>query len=277
MEHTASNQFNKFKLTGGIALSVKPGAPLYGVITSHPLFTRSIIMEHTELTKNKTERRVFLRTAGMAAVGLSSGQGISQVAADEQSQLDIELTKLDDEEKVELADFLKHFKNDGRILRASMKDFFLEMFSLIDYVRAAKEKYEKAGQDERNYRDSLTGQDKVNYFIEKMRDIHLCAYVPSFQREVLELVREGQTVPQEDDQRCYVIGKLNERFEGCSKAFRQNVIDEYLVTVLPALEAEQDEDDARQEACDGLLACISHKTTGEIVDLSEKIEKAGVV
>lgn len=45
MKQTASNQFNKFKLTGGICVLETSTAPLSGVITSHPLFIEEIYNE----------------------------------------------------------------------------------------------------------------------------------------------------------------------------------------------------------------------------------------
>jgi len=180
--------------------------------------------------QTKTERRAFLKCNKI---------------------LNDEIAHLEPEEKAALVTFLKGLWEVDRLLTPDLVKFYLSLTQAIVERSETKAKEEKARQKERKHRDSLTGQAKVDYVVEKLRTEDIGLYRASFQREVLELMRDDKPIPTEEHY-TFKAKTVNERFEGCSEDFQRQVIDEYLTKVLPEMEAEQQKEDAEQEAYDNL-------------------------
>jgi len=232
--------------------------------------------------EQRTERRTFLRGAGVATAGLCA-PGLPKLAAaktkepkEPDKSLNEEIALLEPEEKAALTTFLKGLWEVDRMLSPSMVHNFLQITKLSVVVQKAKEKREKARQEERRHRDSLTGQAKVDYVLEKLREDIGLYYRASFQREILELIRDDKPIPPDADEHyAYRAKAVNEQFEGCSKSFRRKVINQYLTKVLPEMEAKQREEDADQEAYDNLLNYLgNNKTTEEVVALTKQLKQA---
>jgi len=227
--------------------------------------------------QTKTERRTFLKRAGIATTGLCA-PGLPKVAAakteEPDKSLNEEIAQLDPEEKAALVTFLKGLWEIDRMLSPSLVKCYLNITQAIVERQERTAKEEKAKQKERKHRDSLTGQAKVDFVLEKLRTEDIGLYRASFQREFLELIRDDKPIPSEEHYQ-FKAKVINERFEGCSKSFRRKVIDQYLTTVLPEMEAEQQKEDAEQEAYDNLLNSLSNKTTAEVVALTKQLKRAG--
>jgi len=194
--------------------------------------------------KQKTERRSFLKAAGVSALGLG-----------------------------QVADFLDEFTQDGWMFNSAMKDYLLSNLKSLAKYQALRQELEQAKQKEREYRDSLTGQAKVDYFVEKLRTEDIGLYRAGFQRGFLELIRDDKPIPQEEHY-IFKAKTINERFEGCSKSFRRKAIDQYLAKVLPEMESKQREEDAEQEAYDDLLNYLANnKTVEEVVTLTKQLKR----
>ena len=203
--------------------------------------------------QNKTERRAFLKC---------------------NKTLNDETARLEPEEKAALVTFLKGLWEVDRLLTPDMVKFYLSLTQAIVERSETTAKEEKARQKERKHRDSLTGQAKVDYVVEKLGTEDVGLYRASFQRKVLELIRDDKPIPSEEHF-TFKAKVINERFEGCSKSFRRKVIDQYLTKVLPEMEAKQREEDAEQEAYDNLLNYLgNNKTTEELVTLTEQLKQA---
>ena len=228
-----------------------------------------------DVEQTKTERRTFLKRASIATTGLCA-PGLPKLAAakteEPDKSLNEEIAQLEPEEKAALTTFLKGLWEVDRVLSPSLVQMYLNLTQAIVERQEKTAKEEKAKQKEHKHHDSLTGQAKVDYFVEKLGTEDIGVYRASFQRQVLEHVRNGVSVPV-NEHHTYAIKTINERFEGCSKSFRRKVVDQYLTTVLPEMEAEQQKEDAEQEAYDNLLSYLSNKTTAEVVALTEQLKR----
>ena len=192
--------------------------------------------------------------------------------------LNEEIAQLEAKEKEALVTFLKGLWEVDRVLTPCMVKCYLDIIRAIVERDESKAKEEKAKQEECKHRDSLKGQAKVDYVLEKLRGgIGDGCYRTKFQRKILELIRDSQPLStRENKERYAYVGRvINEIFEGCDNSFRQITIDQYLIKVLPELEPKEKEEDASQEAYDNLLEYLcKNKTTEEVVALTEQLKQA---
>ena len=124
-----------------------------------------------------------------------------------------------------------------------------------------QEQKEQAMQQEREYRDSLSTKDKLDYLVQKIRDFCFGYYAPEFFYEVLKKAVNG-TQPTENQK--YPHECLSEYLDGCNDSFRQEVLKKFECEVLPALWAKYNEEQSVHEATDELLALTNGKTDEEI-------------
>jgi len=114
----------------------------------------------------------------------------------------------------------------------------------------------------------------VDYVVEKLRTSTFgAAYIATYQRKILELVKNDLPTPFGDKDAEYIYGTIVKFFDGCTENFRNACIQQYLKNVLPAMEAEQKSEEARQEALDDLLDSLDDKSTDEVIALTKKIKR----
>lgn len=227
--------------------------------------------------QTKTGQRTFLKRAGTATTGLcaTGPPKLTEAKTEElDKSLNKEIARLELEEKAALTTLLKGLWEVDRMLSPCLVKCYLSLTQDIVEHQEKTAKEEKPKQKKHKERDSLTGQAKVDYFVEKLRTEDIGLYRASFQRESLELVRDDKPIPIEKHHalRAKII---NERFEGCSKSFQRKVINQYLTTVLSEMEAEQQKEDAEQEAYGNLMSYLSNnKTTAEVITLTKQLKQA---
>ena len=237
-------------------------------------------MESSE-NKNQIERRAFLKKSGMAVagVGLTAGLPTHISKAAEKDALGVLIGRLDEDEQVFLGNLLGKLAEckvrfDKEVCSACLSGICLVLESAPEDAEE-----EEARQKEQKHRDSLTGQRKIDYFVEQLTDkVRLCLYNPHFIREVLELVAEGEPSQpgwkESKESDVYLVGELNSFFEGTTKNFKLRVIKQYLESVQPALLSKYDEEQAEQEACDEFLALTTDKTVEQIREMTACLTRA---
>lgn len=227
----------------------------------------------------KVKRREFLKTAGMGVVGLGALPDLAKSAAAESSESDKSLyeqvTSLDIEEKDALTIFLRGLDVLDIAFTEELAVGYLGCTRLIAATYEKRDKEERAKQQERKHRDSLTGQKKADYFLGKLAEC-LRFYVPPFQQEVLEFIAKGEPSAPDwkdaHDSAVYAVGLVNECFEGTNKRFQQKIITRYLNDVWPVQEAEHEKDEVMQEAYDELLALTDDKTAEQVRAMTAKLK-----
>ena len=114
----------------------------------------------------------------------------------------------------------------------------------------------------------------VDYVVEKLRTSTFgAAYIATYQRKILELVKSDLPTPFGDKDTEYIYGTIVKFFDGCSEHFRNKCIEQYLTKVLPPMEVEQQAEEAREKAVNDLLDFLDNKSTDEIIALTKKIKR----
>lgn len=234
----------------------------------------ALAIEPKDNEQVKTERRTFLKRAGIATGALCT-PGLPKLAAAEPKEpdksLNEEIAQLEPEEKEALVTLLKGLWEVDRMLTPGLVKYYLLKTRGIVERQETKVKKEKAKQEDHNKRNKLTGQAKVDYLVSQLTE-DCQFYSPPFQREILELVAKG-TPSQSDWKTChdikvYLIGGVNKTFEGCSKRLCQKVIAQYFRDVLPAHEERYNQEAEELQACDELLVLTEGKTPQQIRDMT---------
>jgi len=239
--------------------------------------------ESKDNEKTKTERRTFLKGAGITTGALCT-LGLPKLAAAKTKELEEpdkslskEIELLEPEEKAALVTLLRGLWEIDWMLTPSIVQCYLISMRESDELREMKAKEEKAKKEERKHRDSLIGQAKVDYLVTQLTE-DFCYYAPPFQREVMELVTKGIASPLDwkstNDDKIYLTGKINKTFEGCSKSLCKKVIAQYLKDVLPAHEARYNQEAEELQACDELLTLTEGKTPQQIRDMTSLLKSS---
>ena len=215
-------------------------------------------------TENKLQRRGFLKSTGMAIVGLGAGPKLTRIE------------RLEPQECEALVTLLKGMWEPGidRMLSPTLVNYWLTLTRHLFKNRAQDEAEEKKRKEELIYRDSLPGPEKLEYIVSQLTE-QLQHYDPGFLREILDGVLGGETGPADwiksHDGKDYLVGKVSHMFEGCSQGLREKVVEKYLNDVMPALEAEWREEEDEQNTYDEFMALTKGKSIKQIRELTTKI------
>lgn len=121
---------------------------------------------------------------------------------------------------------------------------------------------------ERQHRDSLEGQEKLDYVFENFKKCIL-VYRGTFQdTTILPLALKEQQVSDDwertHDTITYIKGCLQRVLGGCSESFRGRIVAKYRAEILQGKLSKEKEEQAEQDATDEYLALTNNKTTAEI-------------
>jgi len=133
-------------------------------------------------------------------------------------------------------------------------------------------------QEERQHRDSLQGQMKVDYVVERLKKEMSIYGAPYQDEEILPLALKEQQVSKDwkhtHDTLTYIKGNLENILGGCSKSFRQKVVAKYRAEVLPELFAKYEKEKNEQDAMDEFASLMNDKTPEEIRTMTKLLRKA---
>ena len=238
---------------------------------------RSEKNNRAHLLNFQKEHQKFLLAGGATIAGLS----LKALAEPQQEikefdkRLFAQLALFDQDEKKHLADLLMEFKRRGWLFGAWTVAMFLKEMDAMQLCLDYAEKQHKVKEEEHQYRDNLPRDERIKFVLSKLedRDLGSGCYMWNVQDQVLRMVRDGTPTPDVTwaGTLDYCAKSVRERFEGCDRAFRTEVIDRYLQDILPGKRAEQEEEEAGQNATEKLLEAISDKTPAEIDALAEEI------
>jgi len=140
-----------------------------------------------------------------------------------------------------------------------------------------EEQNERTKQEERQHRDSLQGQAKVDYIVEELKKFLSHIRAPYQDKKLLPLALKEQRLPENwqhsNDGITYYKGRIEEILGGLSEAFRQKVVAKYRAEVLPERLAKDNKEQDEQNATDEFLALANNKTPEEIRAMTKLLRK----
>ena len=140
-----------------------------------------------------------------------------------------------------------------------------------------EEQEQRTKQEERQHRDSLQGQAKVDYVVEELKKFLSHIRAPYQDEKLLPLALKEQRLPENwrhsNDGITYYKGRIEEILSGLSEAFRKKVVAKYRAEVLPEMLAKDNEEQDEQNATDEFLALTNGKTVEEVRAMTELVRK----
>jgi len=243
------------KFMGRLSLSAKTAALLLSVIIPARFLRKGNVMESIE---RKNENHDFEKELA-----------IDKIAG--------ELRKADGQLVIDLSDeFVDTCLYDREML---IEGCIAGIQSKLRHLRWEEERAQ-TWQARREYRNKLQGQKKLALILKEIKAV-FGSYVPSFQREIIQLAIEGQK-PAENWQHSnstkeYCLGNLETVLDGCDIPFRNKICLAYMTDILPELEAEYDAEEAERIATDELLNLTNGKTAEQIRSMIKAIETSGII
>jgi hypothetical protein len=181
-----------------------------------------------------------------------------------------ELRKADKDIVIELSDeFINASLCDSdKIISSCIKGIRVKTFLTCDSEQREQEKLE-----ERDRVNSLSENEKLKYAIEKLRRI-FCGIVPSWQREVIQLLTKGCSG---NENHKYYLDKIEELFSGFDNSFRSKVFFVYLTNILPPLEAEYAKEKEIEDLTNEYLNLCNSKSAEQLRAMIQTIKQSRLV
>jgi hypothetical protein len=225
--------------------------------------------------KRKIRRRQFLMAGGAAVAGSGLTAFSAQEKPNETDKALLEqLASFDTEERANLAKVLREFNGLEIFFNDWPTRFFLNAVKNMRLGLEWSARKQKEKQEYLRQRDSLPHDKCVRFVLGKVEKTLSC-YACRVHEDTLLVMRNEKPIPNvpwAETIKC-AINYLEDHLEGCSKAFRNEVIDLYLQEVLPGKKTDERAEETHQEAVERLLDAVSDMTPVQI-DLLTKITAA---